>query len=118
MARYGKMTTVDEAEYSAHQHTQPCHDCPFRRDALRGWLGGSTPEEYRAMAHQDVVIDCHAIRGPQCAGVAIYRANVAKRCEPPMLKLPADRTAVFATPMEFLEHHTRKPAKPKKKRKA
>lgn len=105
MRRKG-LTNSDEAVQGKVQHTKPCHDCPMRRNSIPGWLGGATADEYRSLCHSDAQVDCHAIRGQQCAGVAIYRKNVVKRVEPPLLTLPADREAVFATPMEFVEWHT------------
>ncbi len=89
------------------QITKPCTDCPMARTALSGWLGGSSPEEYRRLAHSDAIVDCHVHGNVQCAGMAIYRRNVCKRVEPPGLVLPGDIAKVFATPMEFLEHHTK-----------
>ncbi len=97
------MTNIDEAVVGKAQHTKPCHDCPMRRNALPGWLGGATPNEYRTLCHSETPVDCHAISGQQCAGVAIYRTNVVQRAE---FRLPADRDTVFATPMEFVEWHT------------
>lgn len=97
------MTNSDEAVTGKVQHTKPCHDCPMRRNALPGWLGGATPHEYRALCHSHAPVACHAIKGTQCAGVAIYRTNVVQRAD---FRLPADREAVFATPMEFVEWHT------------
>lgn len=97
-----------EAVEGKVQHTTPCSDCPMTRTALKGWLGGATPDEYVRLAHSDHVVDCHAIKNTQCAGIAIYRRNVVKRCDPPNLVLPKDTEAVFSTPMEFLEHHKRK----------
>lgn len=88
------------------QHTKPCTDCPMARTALPGWLGGATSDEYVQLAHSDAVVACHSIKSTQCAGMAIYRRNVVKRCDPPNLVLPADRNAVFATPSEFINHHT------------
>lgn len=43
----------------------------------------------------------------QCAGAATYRANigVADRMPPALLRLPADREAVFADAAELLAHH-------------
>lgn len=102
------ISSYDAAEGKA-QHTQPCSDCPMARSSLPGWLGGATPEEYARLAHSDVVVDCHAIRGMQCAGMAIYRKNVCKRRDPPQLQLPGDTEKVFATPMEFLAHHNSRP---------
>lgn len=107
-----KLTTFDEATESSIQHKLPCHDCPFDRESLPGWLAGMTPQQYRDLAHSDAMIECHAIAGPQCAGAAIYRANVCKLCrDADVLSLPANRQRVFATPMEFVEHHERLSAK-------
>ncbi len=94
---------------SPKRYTRPCSDCPMRRDALNGWLGGATPEEYARLAHSDAIVKCHVHGNVQCAGMAIYRRNVCKRVDPPGLVLPADREEVFSTPMEFLEHHGRLP---------
>jgi hypothetical protein len=100
-----KMMTVDEAKPCKRQHKTPCGDCPFHREAIPGWLGGSTPETYVAIAHSDAEITCHTKIGPQCAGAAIYRNNVLKEIRYGNLDLPADKEIVFSTPMEFLEHH-------------
>lgn len=97
-----QLITADEAP----QITKPCSDCPWARHALAGWLGALSADEWLAAAHGEATADCHALKGPQCAGMAIYRANVAKLPrDPKALKLPADREAVFATPSEFKEHH-------------
>lgn len=92
--------------------TKPCEDCPFRRKSLAGWLGAATPADYCHMAHTDVLIECHCHtkdgKPVQCAGAAIYRANVAKRVDPPGLRLPKDAKKVFTSPVEFLEHHSKK----------
>lgn len=104
-----RLISSDEAVNGKVQHTAPCSDCPMARTALNGWLGGATPEQYRQLAHSDTVVDCHAIRNTQCAGMAIYRANVCKRADPPNLRLPRDDAKVFSTPMEFIEYHKSKP---------
>jgi hypothetical protein len=44
--RKNKMTTYDEAPSSEAQHKKPCHDCPFARTAIPGWLAGLTPQQY------------------------------------------------------------------------
>lgn len=99
------ITSSREAVPQDEQHTEPCHDCPWRRKSLPGWLGGSTPEDWVATAHSDQLVTCHTTGNQQCAGVAIYRANVCKMAYPPNLKLPADKKVVFAWPTEFKEHH-------------
>lgn len=93
------------------QHTSPCKECPWRRASMPGWLGEQySPEEFRAIAHSDSRFPCHRTIGKkeelQCAGMAIYRANVIKRPrDPAILILPVDREKVFATPDEFVTHH-------------
>lgn len=103
-----RLISSDQAVEGKVQHTQPCSDCPMARSSLPGWLGGATPEEYARLAHSDTVVPCHAIRRTQCAGMSIYRANVVKRRDPPQLQLPKDIEKVFATPMQFLDHHSKR----------
>lgn len=101
-----RLISSDEAVPAKGQHTAPCSDCPWSRDSLKGWLGGETPENWVAEAHGDHPVPCHTLTGAQCAGIAIYRANVLKRPRnPETLVLDKDKAAVFATPMEFLAHH-------------
>lgn len=103
MTKRKGMTNSDDAVDAKRQHKKPCHDCPMRRNAIPGWLGDATPEQYRSLCHSDAPVMCHAIRYAHCAGVAIYRANVVKRAD---FKLPENHEAVFSTPMEFVEWHT------------
>lgn len=104
-----KMKTYLDANEVEAQITKPCEDCPFSRKSISGWLGGSSPAEYCLDAHQDSLIECHTkLMGGepiQCAGAAIYRANVCKCCDG--FSLPVDKERVFASPKEFLEHHTK-----------
>lgn len=97
---------ADTGRVSNRQHTTPCSDCPMRRDSVPAWLGGNTPELYQRLAHSDEIVHCHVISNQQCAGMAIYRANVCKRVDPPGLKLPADKVLVLGLG-EFLPHHTK-----------
>lgn len=101
-----QLISSDEAIEAKGQHTKPCSDCPWARTSLRGWLGSMTSQDWLEVAHGEARVDCHALKGAQCAGIAIYQANVGKRPRnPSTLRLPADREAVFASPPEFLEHH-------------
>jgi hypothetical protein len=89
------------------QHKKPCADCPWARASLSGWLNGESPDEWLARAHGEVKIPCHLVTA-QCAGAAIYRANVCKRPRSPdILQLPKDKVAVFDGPAEFKAHHDR-----------
>lgn len=88
------------------QHTEPCKDCPWRRTAAPGWLGSISADEWVQIAHGECHVECHTIAGSQCAGIAIYRANVVKKPRDPQIQvLPKDKQNVFATPTEFLEYH-------------
>lgn len=101
------LTTSGEAPTCDTQVTKPCHDCPWRRVALPGWLGGMSPEDWVELAHGEGGAGCHALGGPECAGLAIYRANVVKSLrDPKAFRLPVDRGAVFTSPSEFIDHHS------------
>ncbi len=101
-----QLISSDQAVPAKRQHTAPCDDCPWSRMALAGWLGPGTVDEWLATAHGDARIDCHTLVGAQCAGGAIYRANVCKLPrDPSQLRLPANRDRVFSSPAEFVQHH-------------
>lgn len=103
----GRLITSDEAVKAKGQHRRPCSDCPWARKSLRGWLGSATPDEWLKEAHGEARIECHTRDRAQCAGAAIYRANVCKSVrDPKAFRLPPDSVRVFATPSEFAEHHT------------
>ncbi len=105
-----QLISSDEAVQAEEQHEEPCSDCPFARAALKGWLGNMTVDQWLMAAHTETEVECHALLGAQCAGLARYRSNVAKLVmSPEILKLPADREKCFATPMEFRAHHEGEP---------
>jgi hypothetical protein len=100
----------------------PCSECPWRRVSAPGWLGPHSAEMWTDMAHGEVAIACHStlpmggdalgedvwdepgVR--QCAGAAIYRANVCKSPRhPDIARFTADRDTVFGWVTEFQEHH-------------
>jgi hypothetical protein len=95
-------------EQAPKQHEKPCRDCPWRRTAPPGWLGAvQTPEDWIETARGEVMVDCHTCSA-QCAGMAIFRANILKSPRfAQILRLPADRELVFATTLEFIQHHRR-----------
>jgi hypothetical protein len=112
MTKRTQFLSADDAEEYAVQHKAPCSDCPWSRKALPGWTGLLTTEEWLRVAHGEAVVECHTRRQEgeadhwECAGAAIYRANVCKTPRSQyILRLPADRTKVFATPKEFKDHH-------------
>ncbi len=111
MSKCRRLITSDEATETKRQHVKPCSDCPFLRDSLPGWLGGGPPDEWVANAHGECRMDCHTRvgldgRAWQCAGVAVYRANVGKRTRFPafIMELPK-APEVFSSSAQFLAHH-------------
>lgn len=102
------LISSDQAVETRGQTKRPCSDCPWARVALPGWLGGNTKEEWIQFAHGEFKVECHTRQDNQCAGLAIYRANVCKSVRhPSVLVLPEDRKVVFATPQEFLDYHAK-----------
>lgn len=100
---------------------KPCDECPWRRNALSGHLGPETSEKWCDIAHGEGPVACHktikrvndegygewddpAIK--QCAGLAIFRANICKSPRnPEIVVYPADHETVFSWDNEFIEHH-------------
>lgn len=109
----------------------PCAECPARRDALAGYLGGYTPEMYLEILHSKASVGCHCSKGfhdgvietqRHCTGVIAYRANVGYLPRPSEVPTGADdavtnwretvsqeesKEVFFSNPNEFLLHHRR-----------
>jgi len=96
---------------------RPCGECPFRRDRAGAFADQVCGVQLAGQAHAPFVLPCHAdpnYPGPgvpkldgvqQCAGAAVYRANVglADHCAAAGLHaLPADPAAVFASAAELV----------------
>ena len=110
MKRPQQLITFNQAKLRKKQHTEPCSDCPFARKSLRGWLGRMSAEDWIQAVHGEALIDCHTVSNQQCAGAAIYRANVCKiPWREEALRLPKNKISVFASIREFLDHHGRTP---------
>jgi hypothetical protein len=110
MAKAKKLITTDlgrTLKQPTKQPVKPCSDCPWRRDALPGWLGSSTAEEWVHCAHSESPMHCHVFPQFHCAGAAIYRSNTGKLLrDAKAFKLPVDKKLVFDSPYQFLEYHT------------
>lgn len=106
------------------QRTKPCKECPFKKDnVLTGPdPGGSPPEVYVGQSQGPFWLPCHmekAYEGvetepkavSQCAGAAIYRANLGLSDRMPLdlLRLPEDKELVFTSHVEFMSHYTGTP---------
>lgn len=108
------------------QHTSPCAACPFSRNVKpyaddKQALGQTSPFTYVGQANGPFVLPCHATHdyselaerlkaaqpgsGCECAGAAIFRANIGLAYPDPLLHLPHDREKVFGTFVEFVAHH-------------
>lgn len=94
---------------------EPCNDCPWRRNATRGWLGPHDAERWIKIVLSDTAIACHKTiqrdkdwEGTlQCRGAAIFRRNVGKLPrDSRVVTGPADTERIFNTPEEFIDHHT------------
>lgn len=102
---------------------RPCGECPFSRACEPGGTGGSDPTVYVGQAYGPFWLPCHTdpeyntpmslsektATVSQCAGAAIFRANVGADAKMPegVHRLPADTSLVFATPAELIAHHNR-----------
>lgn len=96
---------------------RPCVECPLRRDAKAGALGGYTVQQYLDVLHSPADLACHLSPGfptliaeqRSCTGVAMYRANTGIKpwghAAAAVAHVGADRDAVFASPAEFARHH-------------
>jgi hypothetical protein len=101
-----RFVSEDEAVVTKTQHKKPCADCPFARTAIPGWLGANTIQEWVDMIHGEAFIHCHCTKNQQCAGAAIFRANLLKVPRHPIqLRLPEDTKLCFGTTEEFVTHH-------------
>lgn len=91
-------------------HTTPCSECPWRRTAPAGWLGGNEIEDYAAPVRHGTMVPCHKkMDRAYCAGAAISMQNSCTRPRDPdmaaELKKVKESQEVFSFPREFEEHH-------------
>jgi hypothetical protein len=107
-----------------HAIKTPCAECPFRRDAAPGYLGGYSPEMYMDIVFSPASIACHLSKGfgdinrideqRHCTGVSAFRANTGYIANIHGYPTAAhDSTQIvghneevfFASPQEFCDHH-------------
>lgn len=94
---------------------RPCNECPWRRDSRPGHLGPYSAQEWANAAHGESPIACHeTIKHEdqdwselrQCAGMAIFRANIFKSPRhPKVARAKRDEETVFSWDDEFIAHH-------------
>lgn len=111
----------DESDFCQKNPGRACPQCPYSRACAPGALGGSPVEVYVGQITGPFWLPCHlhsdfddpgwktAIEKPQCAGAAIFRANLGidgEQLPAALHRLPAGSDAnVFATLEEFVAHH-------------
>jgi len=108
---------------------KPCSDCPFRRKAMPGWLGGSSPEGFIDCMQRDEPLPCHQTidyddnphwletwmkqgddTGNICAGSLIFMANKIQRPhDRDFPTMEPDRENVFSNSVEFVRYHREAP---------
>lgn len=106
---------------------KPCKQCPFRKKAMKGWLGEAHPESFvGTLLLESEVLPCHSTidysrkdwheawtmrrEGKACAGAIATACNSGKR--PRYLTVPVperNREEVFARFADFIEHHRNSP---------
>lgn len=96
----------------------PCKECPWRRKAPAGWLGGLSIEWFTRRAQVQSPVACHMTVGgtgePRlCTGYAQALANACSLPRDPQLAAEV-RTAgqspeVFRSAREFDAHHRASP---------
>ena len=99
-------------------HKVPCAECPWRKIAPAGYLGGYTAEEYADPVAENEVPACHLRdRGPDsndtafCVGALSTMSNACiSAWKSPgaddAKKVVGRRDDTFAHPALFFEHHT------------
>lgn len=103
-----RFTSDEDRKPVSKQHVKPCAGCPWKRGCIPGYLGNYDADAWLSMAHGESHIDCHNTTNQQCAGAAIFRANVCKSPrDPESLRLPPDEKTCFATDEEFRRHHSK-----------
>ncbi len=108
------------------KRNKTCNECPFRADALPGWLGPLTIDEIETMVREDHDLVCHmdinrlmkkglnedqiAITGQHCVGLLRYMNSVCKLSRDPeksaaqkLIRTIPDRPMIAA--FKFREHH-------------
>lgn len=95
---------------------KPCKACPWIRASEPGYLGGSEAEVYVGQAVLPFWLPCHSSANyegkasdvnavVECAGAAMFRANIGVKLPPSLLSMPADQEVAFGSLAEFYAHH-------------
>lgn len=104
---------------------KPCAQCPYKRDSAPGWTGDYAPEDLVTVVQQEQDFPCHTLinyndpdwrdnleEAQQCAGWAVFAANMAKSPRDPekreFVKRAGRSAECFSFPPELIEYHSGK----------
>jgi hypothetical protein len=102
------------------RHVEPCAECPWRKDSLKGYLGGHPVELYTDAVAENEIPSCHQQdfgpddpRSSMCAGALAVAANACIEPHKTSGAIEAKRRVgrrddVFAHPKFFYEYHSGK----------
>jgi hypothetical protein len=100
------------------RHRKPCRECPWRKIAKEGWLGGQSAEMYADAVSGNEVPACHlrdfgpeSPRSAMCAGALAVMSNSATSAwktegGDAARKQVGQRQDCFSRAAEFYKHHT------------
>lgn len=64
---------------------KPCDECPFKKNSLKGWLGGETAESTFEMVKHETDFACHKTRDKEkpsemsrCRGFLLFTRKICK----------------------------------------
>jgi hypothetical protein len=94
--------------------SKPCGQCPFKKNSIKGYLGGFTIEETLETAKSEHSFICHKTRETpnqkECSGRLLFASKVCKSFKNPELeKLRLEAKENNSTEnilgFDFKEHH-------------
>lgn len=96
------------------KHTEPCKQCPWRKIAPAGWLGGNDPHTYTDLVQMNTAANCHMHPKGEavfCAGsLAVLNNSCTAARYPDGAGKAADavgqRDDCFKWPADFYRHHS------------
>lgn len=93
---------------------RPCGQCPFRKDSIKGYLGGFTLEETLNVAKSESSFECHKTRETpntkECAGRLLFATKTCKSFRDPELEqlrreTKENNSTENILGFDFKEHH-------------
>jgi hypothetical protein len=94
-----------------------CKECPFRKNAPKGWLGDGEPEEglsrYQYYFDTDTAVHCHMNQATLCRGFAhtynnqmkLSRNRVVAAFQGEVKKYKEAAKLCFDNIYDFIKHH-------------